>query len=60
MRKNLTTDKEEQRARRNAAIRSKFEMLAKQNPLASNWRVCTHLAKEYGLTSQQIKNIVTQ
>lgn len=60
MRKNLITPKEEQRARRNAAIRSKFDALVAQNPLASNWRVCTHLANEYGLTSQQIKNIVTK
>ena len=58
MNEKLKTEKEEQRERRNRAIRSEYNKLVAANPLASSWRVCCHLSKNYGLTPVMINKIV--
>lgn len=57
MTKKLMTEKEAERQRRDAAIRSDYAKYRAQFPEASVWRICTELARKYRLSAMQIRNL---
>ena len=58
MTEKLMTEKEAERQKRDAAIRSDYAKYRAQFPEASVWRICTELARKYRLSAMQIRNLI--
>lgn len=58
MDKTLLTKRQQETAKRHAAIRAEFDRLREQHPGASTWRICVVISERHGITPQQIKNII--
>lgn len=57
MTQTLMTPREQERAKRDAAIKTDYGKMKAQYEKASDWRICTALAQKYRLTPTQIRNI---
>lgn len=57
MKQTLLTPKQQEKARRDAAIKNDYAKMKGQYPDAPDWRICTALAQKYRLTPMTIRNI---
>ncbi len=57
MTQTLLTPNQQQKARRDAAIKSDYAKMKGLYPDASDWRICSALAQKYRLTPMTIRNI---
>lgn len=57
MAQKLMTAKQQEKARRDAAIKSDFAKMKGQYPDAPDWRICSVLAQRYRLTTMTIRSI---
>lgn len=57
MTENLMTAREQETAKRHAAIRADYARMRQQHPEASDWRVCCYLADRYKVSAQTIRNV---
>lgn len=53
----LMTEKEKELARRNSAIRAEYARMREKFTEASDWRICSELARKYRLSTMTIRKL---